>query len=61
MVEDLQLERPNYKDLRDLAEHALRRKTELEAELKILELTLTLISKRLDVCIDLNHNKITEG
>jgi len=60
MVEDLQLEQPKYKDLRTVVEFALKRKAELEAEIKILELTISLASKRLDLSIDLNGNKIIE-
>jgi len=60
MVEDLQLEQPKYRDLRDIVESALKRKAELEAEIKILELTISLASKRLDLSIDLNGNKIMD-
>ena len=63
MLEEMsaqKIEAPRYKDLRLLAEYVLRRRAELQRELQFLETTLILLSKRLDITIDLNGNKITD-
>lgn len=55
-----EIDSPKFKDLKDLARHALRRRKELLAELRILDVTLLLIAKKTDINIDLDKNVVVE-
>ena len=54
------IDAPKYKDLEELAHHALRRRKELLNELRIIERTLLIIAKTTDLNIDLDKNVVVE-
>jgi len=63
MLEDKEakkIEAPQYKDLRDLAQHALLRRKELLNELQFIEVTLRMVSKKISINIDLDNNTMED-